>query len=90
MWDWWHMENLHLPGSSDRKRGVPREQASCVPSSTPKHCWSHYLFHQQLSGWLGSTVIAGSDHEDTACHVRQTAVGTRVAQISFSWLPYRQ
>lgn len=89
MWDWWHVENLHLPESSDWNRGVPREHAPCVLSSTTRPCWSHYLFYQQLSNWLDSIVIAGSDREDRASHVRQTAVGTWVAQISFSWPYYR-
>ena len=73
------MENLHLAESSGRKREAPKRTCSLY----------HIVHAKRLlvspfvqSTALGSTVIAGSDREDTSCRVRRSLAWVhRVSQI---------
>lgn len=63
------MENLHLTKSSGRKREAPERTCSLYHTVHTKRLLVYSVQSTALA-CLGSTVTAGSDHEDTSWHVR--------------------
>lgn len=61
---------------------LPKEPAPRITLSMLRGYWFHCLCSQQLWAVCCSTVIAGSDREDTSCRVRHSLARVhRVSQI---------
>lgn len=76
------MEDLPLAESSGRKREAPERTWSLYHIVHAKRVLVSWFVQSTALGCLGSTVIAGSDREDTSCRVgHRLARVHRVSQI---------
>lgn len=86
------MENLHLAESSGRKKEVPQRTCSLYHTVHAKRLLVSSFVRSTALGRLGSTVIAGSNREDTSSCVRlRLARVHRVSQMPClqAWLQPR-